>query len=292
MTHLTKKNIDIFTYHRVRNKSTAIKFQPLFLSLGINNLKGHFSFDSHLHDSYQIIFVEKGTYHTKLNDVDLTLNPGQVLIVKPGDIHQDYGTFPLKYIWLNFEISYSYSKDSKQTGLFDINCPPKHQIITIEQCYYRPLLMRLQEECEKQDHVAMRLQDTITLEIFWLFLRQIPKEALAKWYINQSEDQAFANKLNDLFRANISKSLKVPEMAVKFGMSESSFAHKTRDVLGISPQKAFLTYKMEIAAELVLNTKMSIKDIAFYLGYDTPFHFSRSFKNFHKKAPNFYRNKK
>ena len=78
-------------------------------------------------------------------------------------------------------------------------------------------------------------------------------------------------------------------MAAALGMSESSLAHKTKAILGVSPAKAFLAFKMKRALHHLQHTSMPVKEIAFRLGFTDPYHFSRAFKRVFDKSPAAFR---
>lgn len=63
------------------------------------------------------------------------------------------------------------------------------------------------------------------------------------------------------------------------GMSDSWFRHLFREKYGVAPQSYRLKLLHERARRLLTNTNLSIKEIAFQLGYDSQNYFSRAFKN-------------
>ena len=59
---------------------------------------------------------------------------------------------------------------------------------------------------------------------------------------------------------------------------------------GLSNPRLFITeIKIDHAVNLLLNTRMSIKEISLSLGYDTSSHFSRSFAKITGKTPSVFR---
>ena len=47
-------------------------------------------YPAHIHDEYELIWVENGPYRCSLNGQELTLQNEEVLVIKPGDHHQDH----------------------------------------------------------------------------------------------------------------------------------------------------------------------------------------------------------
>ncbi len=57
----------------------------------------------------------------------------------------------------------------------------------------------------------------------------------------------------------------------------------------IPPSQYLMRLKLNKAANLLLNTEATIKEIAFRIGFDDPYHFSKNFKEFHGRSPQLYR---
>jgi len=58
-----------------------------------------------------------------------------------------------------------------------------------------------------------------------------------------------------------------------------------------SPHAYIMRLKLNKAANLLLTSMLSVKEIAYKIGFDDPYHFSRNFKKFHGLSPYDYRNK-
>jgi transcriptional regulator GlxA family with amidase domain len=57
-----------------------------------------------------------------------------------------------------------------------------------------------------------------------------------------------------------------------------------------SPHEYLTRLKLNKAANMLLTSRLTIKEIAREVGFDDPYHFSRNFKKFHKLSPKYYRN--
>jgi AraC family transcriptional regulator len=84
---------------------------------------------------------------------------------------------------------------------------------------------------------------------------------------------------------NLDRSLTVDELAEVARMSPSRFFEHFRGVIGLSPAKYVKALKMRLAAELLMEKRHSIKEIAFRLGYPDQFVFSKTFKKWHHVPP-------
>jgi transcriptional regulator GlxA family with amidase domain len=78
--------------------------------------------------------------------------------------------------------------------------------------------------------------------------------------------------------ADPSQPLSVTELAESAGYSMEHFSRVFRKITGRSPQQYIIHARTVRACELLNHTSLSIAEIAAQLGYDSPYFFSRQFK--------------
>ena len=78
-------------------------------------------------------------------------------------------------------------------------------------------------------------------------------------------------------KKNLHQSIKVKDIAEHVQLSESHFSKLFRNKTGSAPMDYFIDLKMQEAIRLLSNQSMRIKEVAFSLGYNDPFYFSRIF---------------
>lgn len=281
----TKKYISVKSIGRVSGKDFPFRMVPVFRGMGIISATGEYSYPLHVHSSYEVILIDKGDYRCLVNADELSLGPGEVLVVKPGDSHRDFCKPPLKYFGLSFNFDSNFFIGNEKPSLFTPDCPISFQITKIAEASYSPIMRRIEEESELGDAISSHVQDAILLEFFWLLVRNLPKEGISKCFADTTAEQSFVMMLKRFFHSNITGNPAVSEMARHMGMSESSLAHKCTEIMGVSPSKAFMRYKMEHAARMLKHSDMGVKEIAAYFGFDNPYNFSRAFKNTFGKSP-------
>src|SRR5262245_61662672 len=90
-------------YAKSEAKAPAIK--PVFRSIAETQATGKYVYDRHQHMHFEVIVVERGLYRCRVNGEELTLKPPSILIVQPGDWHEDTLEKPLRYLGLQFEVA-------------------------------------------------------------------------------------------------------------------------------------------------------------------------------------------
>ena len=88
---------------------------------------------------------------------------------------------------------------------------------------------------------------------------------------------------------NLNESLNMSALSKLAGISTSNFYHLFKLATGSTPNVFFVRARMNHARKLLCSTNLSVKEVAFSLGYDDPFYFSRVFKSVHRVAPSYYR---
>ena len=91
---------------------------------------------------------------------------------------------------------------------------------------------------------------------------------------------------------HLDKPLRVSMLAAQANISPSRYFELFRRHVGSSPMDYFIRLRLQRACHLLENTNMSIKAIAYTLGDEDPFYFSRIFKSYSRVAPSRYRHLK
>ncbi len=68
-------------------------------------------------------------------------------------------------------------------------------------------------------------------------------------------------------------------------MSRNVFFLKITSLTGQNPTNFIRAVKLKYAAEMLLNNKISVKEIGYRCGFNSPAYFVKSFKEFFGKTP-------
>jgi AraC-like DNA-binding protein len=105
-------------------------------------------------------------------------------------------------------------------------------------------------------------------------------------------DKEVVEKINQariLIRDNISNSISPAEIAEQLGLGYSWFRKAFKKYAGISPAQFQLQIRLQRAKDMLLNTNLSVSEIAYELTFDTPGQFSTFFRQKANMTPKEFR---
>lgn len=104
-------------------------------------------------------------------------------------------------------------------------------------------------------------------------------------------EQDFLRKLNELIEYNLHNSnYTVEDLARNLSISRVQLYRKVKAILGISVSEHINNLRLERSKELLLKSKQSISEIAYAVGFSSPYYFSNVFKNKYGIPPKEYKN--
>lgn len=109
--------------------------------------------------------------------------------------------------------------------------------------------------------------------------------------LEENTDDTMVEKTISFMQDNISKILRLDELAALANLSTSHFSALFRAQTGYAPIEYFNQLKVQKACQYISFTAMSIKSIAISLGIEDQYYFSRMFTKLMGNSPNEYRKK-
>lgn len=277
------KNRKFSKTERVSNVVRPAAVQPVFIRTTIREITKPHVIARHQHMNYEIIFVDRGKYRCRHNEINLALGKNELLIIKPGDWHTDMldGKY-LRYLTLGFTL---HAASGIPLAIFRDNTRLDKQHFIVNRTEFMPLFEKIRQELQVGDFISAHIQDALVTEFFYRMIRAIPRDILSDYYVANSSEASFLTKLLSVINERLTQKVSVKELATTLGISESFLFHKCRKVLHCSPANLFLKAKMDRAIQMLKSTDMLVKEVSDYLGFDNPFHFSRAFKKVFGKTP-------
>ncbi|MCF6177735.1 MAG: AraC family transcriptional regulator [Victivallaceae bacterium] len=271
------------------SNKVPLPFEPLFYAIAFVKPTVDHAYIEHRHPAFEIIIPRKGLYQCILNGRKIIITPQEFILIQPGDIHQDIFKPDTEYCAITFKV-----KDSnllgKERNLFKKNTNANIQVSSFTEDKMAMELYKLLTSIDAYESIyTYYLLNSVFQAFFWKIMVCFSKNLLIPVFVQSTQNEEFKHLLLNYFERNICNKKHIADMAKELCMSESSLAHKSKKILGITPARAFMNYKMQQAVKLLQHQQMSIKDVSAALGFDDRFHFSKNFKKYFGKTPASFR---
>jgi AraC-like DNA-binding protein len=228
--------------------------------------------------------AEVGHYEITCNGQHIIMNQGEAFFTPPDTymkivhhINQEVGKMSAR--WLHFNASIL---GVKITSLFNI--PLRVDAATCEKT--APDLERLRVLAD-DDCISAVLEKN---ELCFRFIRRLLTISIPETNLNELlNSSGRVQTATSYVRRNMKRNIKVADLAKACAMSPPAFFRYFSLTLKTTPQKFISRLKMEHAAELLRDSRLSVADVADATGFANQFHFSRCFKRYYGTAPGKYR---
>ncbi|MCL2320582.1 MAG: AraC family transcriptional regulator [Oscillospiraceae bacterium] len=95
----------------------------------------------------------------------------------------------------------------------------------------------------------------------------------------QSQPIDIVESVKAHLRHNYAQTLNFSDISAHYGFSSAYLSKIFKEHTGTSPGKYLNEYRINIAKKLLMDSNLSVKDIAQKVGFEDQFHFSKNFKN-------------
>ena len=247
----------------------------------------------HLVEFYIIIFIEEGRGQHTIDFTDYTFDHGTILTVRKDQIHKFFRNDQLKGTLLlftdNFLVSYLEQLEAqKSLQLFnELLGVPKIQLSETEIAEVSALIERMKKE-------YFKINDSYSLEI----IRSELHILITKLYRTKSRDhQAIFHRkylkefieFQRLLEANVTKTIRVNEYAAMLGVSTKTLNNISKNIIHKSAKEFIDEICIKQIKRLLINTKLSIKEIAYTSGFEETTNFYKYFKRHTQHTPEQFR---
>lgn len=235
-------------------------------------------------DEYQLLYITKGsgTFFSKTGGKvkSQTIKEGDMFLLFPGEWHNympDSGAGWDEY-WIGFK---GANIDKRiENGFFSKQSPILNVGINTEivQLYQEAVKVASEQRSGFQQMLAGIVNHLLGLAY-----------SLDKNFtLGSSETADRINRAKIIISENL-KTIKPQEIALRLNMSYSSFRKIFREYTGFAPAQYIQEMKIQSAKELLTNSTVPVKEIAYMLGFENQEYFFTAFRNKTKSTPAEYR---
>ncbi len=118
-------------------------------------------------------------------------------------------------------------------------------------------------------------------------------KAVAPEIIKDEQDKRFKLLLDTWLAEHISDpQLNIDSFAMSMGYGRTTFYKKMKSIMGATPNEYIRTLRMNKAAELLKDDRLTVAEVGYQVGVGDPYYFSKLFKSFFGVSPTKYRSGK
>lgn len=227
--------------------------------------------------SYFIVLIESGTITYKLDLQDITIGEGDLLFAMPNQIFVPPAkTEHLKYFKVLFDDNTLALLP--QSFSFLVN-PLNSQTISLDHAA-RERVKKVFEILNQILYSAKQLTDT---EIILAYLNLLLSELNNAYFKNESVNILNANiskfvEFKLIVETHLTEQPSMSTIAEKLALTTNSLYRLVKDYTGTSPKDFFTNRLMMEAQRKLRYSNLSVKELAYDLGFNDPDYFSRLFK--------------
>ena len=276
-----KRQMEVFFIMKEYDVSELINTRRYYTCL-------HYQSDNHLHthNFYELVYQIRGESVNMVNNQSFTLKPGDVLIMKPGDIHQivfkektqtrDIYILDEQFKKISHQFNYDFIKHLNENGpiIFSLH----HTTITALEDFF-PVFSLFPERTTALDDIHYSIVSFILGHYIneALTLHQPIPPWMKELIRDLSSDEFISMSVNDIVST-----------------TNYSYGHVAREFKKYSNYtltQYIMQLKMEKASSLLLDTYDSVEDISYKLGFQSSTGFIKAFSRVYKNTPHKYRQK-
>lgn len=130
--------------------------------------------------------------------------------------------------------------------------------------------------------VLAKLSELLFVEAVRRYLEDLPEEETG-WLAGLKDP--YLSRVLALVHGDSTRDWTVEELGRQVGLSRSALAERFTRILGTSPMHYLTQWRMQIAAQRLRSTNLSLAQIAEEVGYESEASFSRAFKKAYGRPP-------
>lgn len=284
-----------------RKETIEFRNEMLHYGLYIPKYRGYLHGDIpwHWHDEFEFGHILSGSILYKTNHHEYLLKAGDGIFINSGVLHYLHPLEPLEEVCLQTQFVDKLFLAGYLGSVFDI----KYITPIQEQKQVDALPFYMEKRADSM--ILEKLNAAADLSIkgekfFEMRLRNLFSEIWENVYNFGMDEEKFETRTDVIEDERIKKillyvqehyneKLTVEEIASNIPASERECYRLFHKGLGITPMEFVMSFRLQMAQEMLTNTKKSILEIALETGFGTSSYFGKTFKKQYHTTPKKYR---
>lgn len=211
-------------------------------------------------------YVTTGKGRYLFNGQELPVQAGEIFVSHPGYFTSYIADEedPFTYIWVSFD------------------CAPAFSALITRDVFPAPWARHIfQHMLDGSETAAPEWAICARLYDFFVELAQ-------RQPVTVAPRDDYVSRAVNFIQTNYPDSIQIADIAADLGLSRNYFCRIFKQQMGLSPQEYLVSYRLNVAAKLLVDQGLSQKEAALQVGYPDVYSFSRMFKRKYGVAPGVY----
>lgn len=251
----------------------------------------------HCHDFIEIVIILKGKGHFLINETDIPITEGNVLLLNPGTYHKSIPlpSHTLTECYLAFTDVEFINTPKNFFPLFHGQkilgkLPEKAKKEIFQLC------SAMNQESQSRNTGRYFMLKAYLIQVLCLLLRFDQQEELSdehhmKGYEFKSPNKTYVvQQIMKYMESHYREKISLDQIAENMYLSPFYISKLFKSETGDTPINYLISLRMEKAKELLdRNPALSIQEAAAQVGYEDAYHFSKLFKKYYGLSPMYYK---
>ena len=232
------------------------------------------------HDFFEFEFFEKGEGFYLWNGTPYQVKSGFSYLLAPGDYHRAEMKNGTEYRLWNLKISEEAFSERVRKKLKEFS-PPYYAYLDQETSDLMVAELRFLQKCLQEKRFLDMVADNSAERICMVFLSEIMKAPLK---LNVASGKAI-NRIEEYVKKNFHRTITLKDIAEEMNLSENYEGVYFKRSVGIRFVEYLNQVRLFHAIKLLRETPLSVKEIAYKVGFCSPEYLTRIFREYLSCSP-------
>lgn len=282
MKEIHRQNTEVRKHYTVSKISSGCKNAKL-LYAGELKKTSNWEEQMHSHAFCEIIYVKSGTGILHTNNATTTIREGDLLLYNLGTLHSESSADNDELALFFCGIDRLKLQGKPENALLDTDSFPVFRTGALK-CSFESYFSDLIREVSTKPYYYDEISHSLIMIILNMILRLLAQQDES--YFSTNESYLTARKFID---DNYEKIESLDDISRSVYISRYYLAHLFKEYGGVSPIQYVIAKRMEKAKKLLLETALSVREIALQTGYAEVASFLKTFKKTERMTPSEFR---
>lgn len=250
-----------------------------FYEVGCQKCPPGYSFGPIIRDNFVLHYVLHGEGTLYLDSQKYDVSDKQIFVLPPNLLAYYEGSIenPWNYIWIHFNGKKAIELLNKagvsnESPVFIPTCPS----MELEECMIDTL------RHNREEYICIG-------NLYRLFQYMIDTSSNKPADKEQDKSMKYIKDVISFITKKYAEPIKIQDIADACGLDRSYLSKLFKHVTNYTPQEYLVFFRMRKATQLLKNPRIPIQNVAYSVGYNDPFAFSKMFKKELGISPTRYR---